>query len=219
MLLEAGGLRSGHEAAEAQELWTAVLREAPRMHTPFDQAWFESLLATRAGCARLRAPAAAGAASGSKASWRASTARIGARRRTCSTSSAAPTSWRCLRAGCWTSAAGWWPCWAWAASARPAWLARLAQELAPGFERVYWRSLRNAPPVGEWLAGAIGFLSDQQLVPPAAESERLAVLLRLLRERRCLLVLDNFETLLEPGQREGALPGRARGVRRGCCRR
>ena len=71
------------------------------------------------------------------------------------------------------------------------------------FERVYWRSLRNAPPV-ERVAGRRHRLP----VRPAAgaadvESERLAALLQLLRERRCLLVLDNFETLLEPGQREG----------------
>ena len=81
--------------------------------------------------------------------------------------------------------------------------ARLAQEVMPSFERVYWRSLRNAPPVSDWLAGAIGFLSDQQLIPPASESERIDSLLRLLRTSRCLLVLDNSETLFEPGQREG----------------
>src|SRR5260221_4725954 len=40
-------------------------------------------------------------------------------------------------------------------------------------------------------------------MPPAAEGERLTALLRLLRDRRCLLVLDNSETLFEPGQREG----------------
>ena len=80
--------------------------------------------------------------------------------------------------------------------------ARLAQTVAPSFERVYWRSLRNAPPVSEWLAGAIGFLSDQQVVPPR-EAERITALLQLLRARRCLLVLDNSETLFEPGQREG----------------
>jgi hypothetical protein len=68
--------------------------------------------------------------------------------------------------------------------------AELAQDVAPSFERVYWRSLRDAPPVSDWLAGAIGFLSDQQVVPPAAERERLTTLLQLLRERRCLLVLD-----------------------------
>jgi hypothetical protein len=79
----------------------------------------------------------------------------------------------------------------------------LAWTVAASFERVYWRSLRNAPPVNEWLVGAVGFLSDQQLVPPASESERIAALVELLRARQCLLVLDNSETLFEPGQREG----------------
>ena len=81
--------------------------------------------------------------------------------------------------------------------------ARLAQEAAPRFERVYWRSLRDAPPPGEWVAGAIDFLSDHQMVPPEANSERLTALLKLLRSQRCLLVLDNFDTLFEPGQAEG----------------
>jgi WD40 repeat protein/DNA-binding XRE family transcriptional regulator len=81
--------------------------------------------------------------------------------------------------------------------------ARLVQEVAPRFERVYWRSLRDAPSPNEWLGSAIGFLSDQQVVPPMVDMERLAVLLQLLRARRCLLVLDNFETLFEPGQEEG----------------
>src|SRR5947209_3414493 len=53
------------------------------------------------------------------------------------------------------------------------------------------------------MAGAIGFLSAHHLVPPEGESARLAVLLELLRDRRCLLLLDNFETVLAPGQQEG----------------
>jgi predicted ATPase len=53
---------------------------------------------------------------------------------------------------------------------------RLAHDVASSFERVYWRSLRDAPPISNWLAGAIGFLSDQQLVPPASESEWLPTL-------------------------------------------
>src|SRR5262249_14215612 len=71
--------------------------------------------------------------------------------------------------------------------------ARVARDVATSFDRVYWRSLRNAPPASDWLAGAIGFLSDQQLVPEPAESERLTTLLQLLRRTRCLLVLDNSE--------------------------
>ena len=45
--------------------------------------------------------------------------------------------------------------------------ARLAQEVAPGFDRVYWRSLRDAPPLSEWLAGAISFLADVPVVSPS----------------------------------------------------
>jgi hypothetical protein len=43
---------------------------------------------------------------------------------------------------------------------------KLAEEVAPSFERVYWRSLRDDLPTSDWLAGAIAFLSDQPLVPP-----------------------------------------------------
>src|SRR5207253_2516338 len=58
-------------------------------------------------------------------------------------------------------------------------------------------------PGWRWMAGAIGFLSAHHLVPPEGEPARLAMLLELLRDRPSLLVLDNFETVLEPGQREG----------------
>src|SRR6185503_17802757 len=65
-----------------------------------------------------------------------------------------------------------------------------------------WRSLRNAPPPAEWLAGAILFLSAQQVLPADGEEARLRQLLELLRTRRSLLVLDNLETVLEPGAAE-----------------
>src|SRR5436305_1505654 len=44
-LFAAGSLTTGRETSEARELWTAVEREAPRMHTPFDAEWFAGLLA------------------------------------------------------------------------------------------------------------------------------------------------------------------------------
>jgi transcriptional regulator with XRE-family HTH domain len=49
VLLEAGGLTAGRESAEAQQLWAAVLRDAPRMHTPFDEVWLAAVLAERVG--------------------------------------------------------------------------------------------------------------------------------------------------------------------------
>src|SRR5262245_19644204 len=78
-------------------------------------------------------------------------------------------------------------------------VARLARDLAPDFPVIYWRSLRNAPPPDEWLAGAIAALSAGQAAPPAGLEARLALLLELLRAHRGLLVLDNLETVLEPG--------------------
>ena len=81
--------------------------------------------------------------------------------------------------------------------------ARLGQSLAPNFQRLYWRSLRDAPPISEWLADAIGFLSGQQLVAPQGEGAQLRALLQLLQEQRILLMLDNFETLLQAGDPEG----------------
>src|SRR5205085_3945060 len=77
--------------------------------------------------------------------------------------------------------------------------ARLAHDLASDFAVVYWRSLRNAPPVEEWLAGALAALSAQQALLPEGLEARLGLLLELLRARRGLLVLDNLETVLEPG--------------------
>jgi hypothetical protein len=77
--------------------------------------------------------------------------------------------------------------------------ARLARAVAPQFTTVYWRSLRNALPVEEWLAGAIAALSAAQAVPPHGFTARLRLLLELLQAQRGLLVLDNVETVLEPG--------------------
>jgi hypothetical protein len=80
--------------------------------------------------------------------------------------------------------------------------ARLTQDAAPSFERVFWRSARNAPPLDEALSRLIGLLSDQQLTAPASEAGQLALVAQLLRERPTLLVLDNLETLLKPGVRQ-----------------
>ena len=83
--------------------------------------------------------------------------------------------------------------------------ARLAEELAPGFEVLYWRSLRDAPLPAQWLGDAIRVVSGQQVSPPESEGARVVVLMDLLREHRSLLVLDNLETVFQPGRREPLL--------------
>jgi hypothetical protein len=86
--------------------------------------------------------------------------------------------------------------------------ARIAHDVAPTFERVLWRTLTNAPPPGVWLADALGFLAPAQTTIAGGEGGQLRRLLELLSESRCLLVLDNFETVLQPGDTAGGFrPG------------
>ena len=86
--------------------------------------------------------------------------------------------------------------------------AKLAQQLQSGFEFVIWRSLRNAPPVEEILAELIQFLSNQDPllvrggeggVLPTNLDGRILRLINYLRSWRCLLVLDNAESVLQAG--------------------
>jgi WD40 repeat protein/transcriptional regulator with XRE-family HTH domain len=203
VLLEAGGLTVGREFSEARELWAAAERESPRLHAPFDEEWFARLLAARAAPTLGRAYEAVKAV--------AAKPRPGAVERAQDWGEAPDTTYFVGRDAELTLLQRWVieercrlvAILGMGGIGKTSLAAKLAQNVAPNFERVYWRSLRDAPPVSEWLAGAIGFLSDQQVVPPAAESERFTTLLQLLRERRCLLVLDNSETLFEPAQREG----------------
>ncbi|HEY9621296.1 MAG TPA: NB-ARC domain-containing protein [Crinalium sp.] len=76
--------------------------------------------------------------------------------------------------------------------------AKLAHHLQHSFEFVIWRSLRNAPPVETLLSDLVPFLSQQQDL--IAKPHRL---LHWLRTRRCLVVLDNVETILQAGDRAG----------------
>src|SRR6266851_10232421 len=198
VLLAAGGLTAGHEREEVAELWAAVLREAPRMRTPFDEVWFTGLLVNHT--APLQTPAPAGhmsppASGARREDWGEAPDVLGFvnRAEELTTFRRWILEERCrLVAVLGMGGIG-----------KTTLAARLAQDLAPTFERLYWRSLRDALPTGDWLGGAISFLSDQQVVPPESEAARLAVLLQLLRDRPSLLVLDNFDTLVEPRQRDG----------------
>ena len=192
VVLEAGGFVSGREVSEARALWSAAEQEAPRMQTPFDAEWFDNLLVSHIPSAT--ALASAGLIEHLE-DW----------------GDAPDTLGFVGRAGELALLRGWVledhcrlvVLLGMGGIGKTIAAARLAENLAPSFQRVYWRSMRNAPPVGDWLVATIGFLSDQKLLPPASESERITTLLQLLRASRCLLVLDNSETLLEPGQSEG----------------
>jgi WD40 repeat protein/transcriptional regulator with XRE-family HTH domain len=80
---------------------------------------------------------------------------------------------------------------------------RIAQQVAPHFAFVFWRSLRNAPVLEDVLADCIQTLSEQlhPTLPQNRESS-ISLLIELLQNRRCLLVLDNVDTLLQAGSFE-----------------
>src|SRR5437763_6823003 len=85
----------------------------------------------------------------------------------------------------------------------------LGSRLAPQFDAVLWRSVRDAPPCEELVADCITFFSQ---TPPVefltSLEQRIKLLVARLQASRCLLVLDNVETLLASGDREGGyLPG------------
>ena len=83
-------------------------------------------------------------------------------------------------------------------------VSQLGKHLAPQFDAVVWRSLRDAPSCEELVADCLTFFSETPPAefPPLLE-QRINQLIGRLQERRCLLVLDNLETLLEVEDPEG----------------
>jgi WD40 repeat protein len=82
---------------------------------------------------------------------------------------------------------------------------RLAEEIQQEFDYLIWRSLRNAPPVEDLLGNIIEFISDRQKIDLSETAEgRISQLIDRLRDRRCLLILDNVETVMGSGDRAGS---------------
>jgi WD40 repeat protein/transcriptional regulator with XRE-family HTH domain len=86
--------------------------------------------------------------------------------------------------------------------------AQLVRTLHGRFDAVFWHSLRDAPALEDVLNDCLQFLSEHTGLNLPEEKENwlpllLEELARCLRERRCLLVLDNFESILQSGQRAG----------------
>src|SRR5256886_2666067 len=89
------------------------------------------------------------------------------------------------------------------------WIVQERCRLVPQFEAVLWRSVRDAPSCEELVADCITFFSETPPTEfPTSLEQRINQLVARLQAQRCLLVLDNLETLLASGDREGGyLPG------------
>lgn len=81
---------------------------------------------------------------------------------------------------------------------------KLARQIQDEFDVVVWRSLRNAQPLQPLLIDLITVVSNQKTQDlPATVDGLMVQLVEYLRNRRCLIVLDNFESILQQEGRAG----------------
>ncbi|MEO1298915.1 MAG: NB-ARC domain-containing protein, partial [Cyanobacteria bacterium J06636_16] len=81
----------------------------------------------------------------------------------------------------------------------------LAQRVRSDFDCLIWRRLLNAPPLEALLTELVEFVSDHQATPATTSDGLLNQLLQHLRYRRCLLILDNAESILQGSVRKTPL--------------
>lgn len=81
---------------------------------------------------------------------------------------------------------------------------QLSADNVQHFDYVIWRSLRNAPLLTSLLGDLIQVLSHREdICTPYTVEEQIARLIDYLRKHRCLLILDNGETILQCGNCSG----------------
>jgi WD40 repeat protein len=78
------------------------------------------------------------------------------------------------------------------------------KQIKDKFNYLIWRSLRETPPVEKILEDLIKFLSDQQETNlPETVGEKITLLIDYLNSSRCLLILDNVESIMQSGEFTG----------------
>ncbi|HEY1350092.1 MAG TPA: NACHT domain-containing protein [Ktedonobacteraceae bacterium] len=80
-----------------------------------------------------------------------------------------------------------------------------ATQIKEHFSFVLWRSLQNTPPLPDLLYPVLQVLCDQQQQRlPTNADEQITLLIACLQSQRCLLILDNFDSVLKSGDRAGS---------------
>ena len=75
------------------------------------------------------------------------------------------------------------------------------QQIAEHFDYIFWRSLRNQPLLKDILSEIICLLNNQQDDDLSNNiNKQISTLMKLLRQKRCLLIFDDFEAILESGK-------------------
>ena len=80
----------------------------------------------------------------------------------------------------------------------------LIQKIKHNFEYVIWRSLRHSPPLETTLKNLLKFLLNKpEIELPTSIPERISLLMEYLGKNRCLIILDDVQTILSSGQLAG----------------
>lgn len=80
----------------------------------------------------------------------------------------------------------------------------LIPEIESDFDCIIWRTLRTSPPLDVTLADLISILSNStEINPPNNINVQLSFLLEKLRDRRCLIILDDLQHILSRGELVG----------------
>jgi hypothetical protein len=80
----------------------------------------------------------------------------------------------------------------------------LLPQIQHQFDYIIWRSLGTSPTLETTLKSLIKFLSNRhETEVPASTDELLSLLMEKLRSHRCLIILDDVQTILSNGQIAG----------------
>jgi ATP-dependent Clp protease ATP-binding subunit ClpA len=86
----------------------------------------------------------------------------------------------------------------WGGIGKTALSVKLARQVESQFEYVVWRSLQHAPTPRDLLDEILPILVGAEV-----QESSIALLMEQLRQKRCLLVLDNVESILQAGSKNG----------------
>jgi WD40 repeat protein len=97
----------------------------------------------------------------------------------------------------------------WGGIGKTALSVKLARQLESQFEYVVWRSLRHAPTLKNLLDEILPILTGANSTPltDSVQKSSLSLLMAQLRQYRCLLILDNVESILAQGAQCNYLAG------------
>jgi hypothetical protein len=78
---------------------------------------------------------------------------------------------------------------------------KLVESLEQQFDYTVWRSLRHLQPIEQFIAETLTTISGTST---RENSQEISSLIEVLKKYRCLIILDDFETILQEGELAGA---------------